>query len=184
MDCLKDYIGISGCGATLPVLGEGQTLEDVFSGLYINQLPGISLKSIEKLADSEQENYLGVWFDVKRRALLKFGLAFRGNVNKSHSITDRSVIDCLVCENKESFSVALWYLLGTEMMIERTSTDRLNRYTTIDFEKAERLKEYFYTEYQAAFSDAIRSMKVTGSDCIDDCVPCNGSNIEFVEAYL
>jgi len=42
------------------------------SELYINDLEGISLESIEKLANEEQKTYLGVWRDVERRALKKF----------------------------------------------------------------------------------------------------------------
>ncbi len=186
MDCLKDYIGIQGCGAPVPLAPPGETLSDVFSGLYINQLPGVSLKSIEKLADEEQQNYLGVWADIQRRALLKFGIAFKARIFAGHSLNDKTVLNCLACSNKELFSVALWYLLGTELMIERTSTDRLNRYTTIDLQKAEKLKADFYTEYQTAFDDAVNSIDVAGSDCIpdDECLPCNGSHIDFVEACL
>lgn len=167
----------------MPVPAEDETLEDVFSGLYINQLPGISLKSIERLADAEQGNFLGVWRDIQHRALMKFGIAFRARLNTNHSISDKTVVNCLACENKEGFSTALWYLLGAELMIERTSTDRLNRYTTIDLPKAEDLKAQFYTEYQAAFTDAVSSMDIKGSDCTDDCIPCN-SDLMFVEACL
>lgn len=61
MECLRDYIGIIGCGATAPI-----------GGKYINTLPGISLESIESLADDEQKNFLGVWNDVQDRSLDKF----------------------------------------------------------------------------------------------------------------
>ncbi len=187
MDCLKGYIGIAGCGAVLPVPGNGQTLSDVYSGLTINQLPGISLKSIEKIANAEQENFLGVWKDVERRALLKFSIAFKGRLNLNHSLTNKTVVNCLACENKELFAVSLWYLLGTEMMIERTSSDRLNRYTTgIDLEKAEELKISFYSEYQTAFEDAMNAIAIAGSDCLepDQCLECNNQYISFVEASV
>ncbi len=61
MECLKDYIGVLGCGAPVPA-----------SGKYLNTLPGISLESIEKLANDEQKNFLGVWKNVQERALAKF----------------------------------------------------------------------------------------------------------------
>lgn len=55
--CLTDTIGLTGCGTSTPV-----------SGLFINSLPGISLKSLEYLADAEQKNYSGVWSDVQVRS--------------------------------------------------------------------------------------------------------------------
>ena len=63
MKCLTDFIGIRGCGNAEPV-----------SGLYINSLPGISLKSIDRLADEEQKSYAGVWADIQQRSLNKFGI--------------------------------------------------------------------------------------------------------------
>ena len=61
MDCLNNYIGIKGCTDPAPE-----------SGLYINDLEGISLESVDKVADDEQKTYLGVWADVQKRGLKKF----------------------------------------------------------------------------------------------------------------
>lgn len=71
MDCLRDYIGLTGCGANVPA-----------SGLFINSLPGISLKSIDSLADSEQINYIGVWNDVQTRALKRLELSLLAELSK------------------------------------------------------------------------------------------------------
>ena len=60
MNCLTDYIGLRGC-----------TDSDPISGLYINDLAGISLKSIDAIADNEQINYQGVWSAVQKRAQMK-----------------------------------------------------------------------------------------------------------------
>jgi hypothetical protein len=57
MDCLIDHIGIYGCGDSAPA-----------SGLYVNSLPGIELKGIDKVATAEQVNLSGVWDDVQQRA--------------------------------------------------------------------------------------------------------------------
>lgn len=56
--CLKGYIGINYC--------ESETTE---SGIYINQLAGISLKSIDNIANDEHINFLGVWNHVEDRAI-------------------------------------------------------------------------------------------------------------------
>lgn len=63
MECLRNYIGVRGCGAIVPL-----------GNKYINELPGISLERIEELADDEQKNFLGVWNDVQNRALSKFAI--------------------------------------------------------------------------------------------------------------
>lgn len=59
--CLDDYIGLQGCGNTTPD-----------SGLYLNDLSGIDLKKIAGIANDEQQNYVGVWNDIQKRALRKF----------------------------------------------------------------------------------------------------------------
>ncbi len=56
MNCLKDYIGLAGCGMDAPV-----------SGRYINFLPGLPLESIDKMASQEKVNFAGVWSDVQDR---------------------------------------------------------------------------------------------------------------------
>lgn len=61
MKCLENYIGIRGCGQAEPE-----------SGLYVDQLAGISLKLIDNLANSEQLTFQGVWSDVQTRALRQF----------------------------------------------------------------------------------------------------------------
>lgn len=66
MHCFYDYIGIKGYGSTEPL-----------SGLYINQLPGITLESIDKSAEKEQINFAGVWKDVQTRAWMRFEKDFR-----------------------------------------------------------------------------------------------------------
>lgn len=63
LDCLKNYIGIKGIGATAPD-----------SGLYVNSLPGINLRNIDAIADQDQKNYAGVWNDVQDNALNKFSV--------------------------------------------------------------------------------------------------------------
>lgn len=58
LSCLIDHIGIEGCSQDTPV-----------SGLYINRLPGIELKALDKVATNDQANFTGVWDDVQERAV-------------------------------------------------------------------------------------------------------------------
>lgn len=60
-DCLIDQIGVKGCSQpTAP------------SGLFINDLPGITLKSLDKIASEDDGNFLGVWATVQKRAAVRF----------------------------------------------------------------------------------------------------------------
>ncbi len=163
MDCLANRIGIKGCGVTYTVAPQ----------LYINSLPGVTLEMIDALANDEQETFIGLWNDVVLRTMKRFELAVKAKLNQCYKLTDKTVVECLVCEKKDLFDVALWYLHGTELMIERTSTDEMSRYTTIDLEKAEKLKQDFFIEFESALNDAVNSMEPSDSDCLTSCLECN-----------
>jgi hypothetical protein len=163
MNCLADRIGIKGCGVTYIVAPQ----------LYINSLPGVTLEMIDALANDEQETFIGLWNDVILRSMKRFEIAVKSKLNKCYKLTDKVVVECLVCEKKDLFDVALWYLHGVELMIERTSTDEMSRYTTIDLDKAEQLKQEFFSEYETALNDAIQSINPSDSDCVKGCLQCN-----------
>lgn len=59
--CLNNYIGVQGCGNT-----------DSDSGLYLNDLAGIEIKKMDNLANDEQQNFMGLWASIQKRALRKF----------------------------------------------------------------------------------------------------------------
>lgn len=75
MNCLQDYIGLRGCGSTTPG-----------SGLYINDLPGISLKQIVSLTNEEEATYLDLWAMIQRRAQQRFSLDVREAMGKSYKL--------------------------------------------------------------------------------------------------
>lgn len=76
MNCLTDYIGILGCDNSVTPN----------SGLYVNSLAGISLKSIDALADAEQQTYIGVWNDVQTRAARRFEMDFNTLMNRKFQL--------------------------------------------------------------------------------------------------
>lgn len=82
MNCLIDVIGLRGCGVSNPV-----------SSLFINSLPGINLESIEKIADAEQQSYVGVWNDVQLRASKRFATEVRAALNKRFKL--KSILDSI-----------------------------------------------------------------------------------------
>ena len=102
MNCLPDYIGIEGCS---------ETTSD--SGYYINRLlPGITLESIDKIAQADQVTYKGVWDDVQARAALRFEAdvirAFQSRYqirNISQSIDLLKFIDAV---NNQTAAAAKW----------------------------------------------------------------------------
>lgn len=304
MSCLTDYIGLSGCGATSPA-----------SGLFINSLPGISLKSVESLADGEQKTFIGVWDDVQVRAIKRLELMLNAALSKDYkvksalysvniqpstytglsgaftlpafkfekgcnsslsyhhfeSITFKSVslpatgtfsfydaetlellatsskaatgtettiqlnldiyrpevymvyqssnglyymdefesiynggtiiksgtysagtftqnnycyglkinygVRCsltnILCHSKDLFAYPLWYLAGSELMMERMVSDRINKYT-IDRKQAEELKAYYDAEAEKALHQAIAGTSISDCDCCIQCDPTYG----------
>lgn len=180
ISCLNNRIGIRGCDAPFTqgveasapgVIPEVQAVE-ALPILFINDLPGCPLMKIDSLTDDERDTYLEVWEAIALRAIKKFMVMVKAEINKCFRITDNTIVECLVCENKGALDVALWYLHGVELMIEITSSDNLNRFTTIDLDRAERLKGEFYEEFQSFLKDAIASVDIEGSECITTCVEC------------
>ena len=181
MDCLSNRIGIRGCDAPTSDASAPDEVPvvEALPILFINDLPGCPLIKIDSLSDDEVDTYLDVWTKIALRACKKFEILVKAQLNKCYKLTDKTVVSCLVCEKKDLFDVALWYLHGTELMIEITSSDTLNRYTTIDLPKAEQLKADFYLEFQGALDDAVQSMNPQDSDCVPHCLECN-DQIKFV----
>ncbi len=75
MNCLTDYIGLRGCSSAIPP-----------SGLYVNDLPGISLKQIVSLTNEEEKTYQELWEMIQRRAQNRFSLDVREQMGKSYKI--------------------------------------------------------------------------------------------------
>ena len=153
MNELKGVIGIK----------EGQGEQ---ASLYICALPGISFDNLSKIADADQTDIAGVWKDVEPRALRRFRTAFVAHINDRYHICTPTVIDCLISSNKDQLSVALWYLCGAEMMVERVNSDRLNRFTTIDRKKAIELRDYFFQEFDIELKQAVASINPNNSGCM------------------
>jgi hypothetical protein len=68
---LTNYIGLQNCNIRYPNAdssGNGSPE----SGLYINQLPGMSTELADKIASSEEINFKGVWDKVQANAIMRF----------------------------------------------------------------------------------------------------------------
>lgn len=164
MVCLRDYIGLSLCGA----------YESPASGVYINSLPGLSIESIEKIADQEQVNYLGVWSDVQDNAIEHFKIDVRSEISKCYQLSCDCDYDSLICENLEVLTQSYKYLLGIWVLLFRINSNRLNRFTTIDITQAKELKDHYQVEYEKFLSAAVKCMDVS------DCELCCGGNPQAI----
>lgn len=85
-------------------------------------------------------------------------------------ISLRCGFEPIVCANKTLFATSLWYLLGREIMQERIYTDRINRYTTIDLNKAKELKQELDQNFTEELSMVLDGFNLPGADC---CLECN-----------
>lgn len=83
MKCFIDYVGLEYCSSEEPV-----------SEFYINQMPGISVKALDNIANAEKKNFRKVWNDIQARAVRLFkhevlnAISDRVKVSLSYS-TDR-----------------------------------------------------------------------------------------------
>lgn len=98
MNCLKNYVGIKGYGSA-PV-----------SGRYINQLPGISLDSIQKVADKEQVTFLQVFDDVQERSWTRFITDLRNALRRRFQIkTAKTLLHIESADGVETISASAHY---------------------------------------------------------------------------
>ena len=75
MQCLQDYIGVRWCKA-----------EDPESNLWINDLPGISMKGLDKIANEEQITFLEAWNTIQRRSIKRFSSAIINELSKRYKL--------------------------------------------------------------------------------------------------
>jgi len=160
MSCLTDYIGIKVCGN-----------ETSGSGQFINTLPGISFESIDKISDSEQITYKGVWNDVQTESWNRFYIDVVNELSKCYQLQPYCDYEELICDNRSKLITAWKYLLGNQLMHFRLYTTRLNRFTTVDAKKAVELLDYYQMEYEKSLTLAAKIMNV--SSC--ECMSCGGN---------
>lgn len=167
MDCFLNHIGIKSNGNT--------------QGLFINQLPGVTLKMINAITETEQIDFEGVWDEIQKRSLRKFRKDFISKFKNKYvgfcCDEDACNPEIIACNNISLFEDAWMYCLGTELMIERLYSSRLNKFTSIDKEAANELKDYYQVEYEKALNYAI---KYIPKEIIDQCFECR-SQVGYVE---
>lgn len=111
-----------GCGTSVPE-----------SGLYINSQVGITTESIAATADSEQENYLGVWNDIQKRAVSKFSTIVLSRLKKKFKI--KSILDTVDIGRKIITSTTLPEEKWKGLNIAYNNTPNINSLTQIHLQE-------------------------------------------------
>lgn len=65
-----------------------------------------------------------------------------------------------LCENLPLFQYALWYRLGVEIIKERIVSDRVNRFTVLTADEAEKLMSVVNEDYMSAVEAATMNIKM------------------------
>lgn len=165
MNCFINHIGLSLCSGAY---------ESPASGIYINSLPGLSIESLDKIADQEQINYLGVWDDVQTNALAQFRLDLLSEVKKCYQLDNTCDLDEMFCDNIDDLTMAWKYLLGVWVLMFRINSNRLNRYTTLTIDQAKELMAFYQVKYEQAIAQGVQVMDTSS------CELCCGGNPEVV----
>ena len=160
--------------------------ENIFVGYDATAITSTNMK-IDEIVRGEFECFCNDWFNCEakvRGGSLVSPYTDVEEVNNTYGLSSvfgvRCSYDNLVCDNKDVFKVALWYLLGHELMNERIYTPRLNRFTTIDLDKAKALRDEFKNEYEKELMNAIQGIKLNTNDC---CLECD-AQITYKESRM
>lgn len=81
----------------------------------------------------------------------------------------RCSLEAFICPIADLFTSAWMNLLGAEIMLERQTSPRINKYTTVNPEKVAGLLEYFETQYSEAMDTALENLTFPN----DVCFPCH-----------
>lgn len=155
---LKGYIGLRSNGDI-----------EAPSGLYVDALPDINLSIIERITTNEEDS-CETWSRIEHRAILKFRTFFINEVNKCHKIHSIDKCECLIANNKDVLATSLWYLMGSEVMITRKESSRINA-ATIDRSKNDDLRAYFEDQFKKELEVAVNSIDIHNSPCFPDEQP-------------
>jgi len=178
---LAEYIIISEVDCLIGFIGLSSSIGVSDSGLYLNTLPNINIVSVNKIADEDQHDYDQVMKDIEARAINRLRTQFIIELNRCYRVSKREIAECLICENKTLLAVALQYLMGAEMMIERINSSRINKYTTLDKITAQKTRIEFEERFNTELHVAIMGIDIENSDCFENKTPDHKGFITVVE---
>lgn len=177
LECLTGYVGLMACG---PVIPEPE------SGLYINQLPGISNEVLQTITDAEEETFVNTWEQIEKRGILMFRSQLMGELNKCYQVNKMDTVECIACEHRELLSVAFWYLLGHLVMVQAIINWNHSHFTTVDRTSVEEIRDHYFNQFEIELQNAVKGINVEESTCIDTeehCLLQNG-RIHFRDSLM
>lgn len=77
--------------------------------------------------------------------------------------------DALVCNNKDNFTLPLWWLYGIEVLTEALYTNRLNKYTTVQKKELAYLRSDYEAEFASSFDIAVSGLDLNEDDVCLEC---------------
>jgi hypothetical protein len=69
-------------------------------------------------------------------------------------------IEKFVCENINLFKKALWWKVGEELAVEMIFGERINRFTTMSSEGADKRMAFFTAQFQKELGEAVKSQNI------------------------
>ena len=116
------------------------------------------------------------------------------DTNNTHGLSlvysIRCKYDVVVCNNKDVFTEALLYLMGSEFMLWQNTSSRTTRWTMLDNKQSKYMQKYFRAVYEGGIfdeieftgelPDAVNMINLKESDCCIDCV----GKLSFQDSYL
>jgi hypothetical protein len=108
--------------------------------------------------------------DIARTGSIVEGNLNNGDTGLSVTFNLECSVSNFVCQRIDSFKDAFLYKLGVEFCNERIYSDRINRYTLMDRDEAEKLRTEFQMQYEELIEAALKDLQVRESD---ECFECN-----------
>lgn len=162
LDCFIDHIGLFYCDAG--------AYDQPASGIYLNQLPGISIEGMQHIADSDQESYLVLWAEIQKAAANEFIIEVKNMIRQCHSLNRECDYDELICANVDELTLAWQYKLAVVLCYYRLFSDRVNFWTTVTRDEAAQLRDFYIEKYGVALNQSVLLMDTSGC-----CMECGGN---------
>lgn len=166
--CLEGLVGINNCDTSTPPA----------SGLYISDLPGMTIELMQFITQREDETYMVTWGKIYQNAIIRFRTALMARLNECYQVNEQSTVECLACENADLLSTSFWYMLGYITTTHALASWRTNSFTTLRKQEIEQLQAIFFQEFQVELKSAVQGIDVKRSECMrqeSDCPQPNGS---------